>query len=114
MNTPDPELDLAQNTLLDLRFDQVKADLALHTPPDALEEALVARFRRGHNPRPSLWWMPPLALAATVAIVSWMVRAPLPLAQVASVAPAAAERSFSIVAATSADDVKRVWLSAVR
>jgi hypothetical protein len=93
MNTPNPELDLAQNTLLDLRFDQVKSDLALHTAPDALEGALVARFRkqRRESRRPRLWWMPPLALAATVAIVSWMVRAPLPLPQLASVAPAAVE-----------------------
>jgi len=45
------------------------------SPPPALEAALGAHFRRTHRkPRPSLWWMPPLALAATVAIVSWMIR----------------------------------------
>ena len=45
------------------------------SPPPALESALGAHFRRAHRrPRPSLWWMPPLALAATVAIVSWMIR----------------------------------------
>lgn len=45
------------------------------SPPPALEAALGAHFRRAHRqPRPSLWWMPPLALAATVAMVSWMIR----------------------------------------
>ena len=45
------------------------------SPPPAIEAALGAHFRRTHRqPRPSLWWMPPLALAATVAIVSWMIR----------------------------------------
>ncbi|MEP7262536.1 MAG: hypothetical protein ABI669_15105 [Usitatibacter sp.] len=49
--------------------------------PAALENVLAARFRRQHRaPRPLLWWMPPLALAATVAVVSWMVRAPMPSA----------------------------------
>ena len=52
---------------------------ALHpiVAPPALENALAAHFRRRHRrPRPSLWWMPPLALAATVAITSWMIRGP--------------------------------------
>ena len=45
------------------------------SPPPAIEAALGAHFRRTHRqPRPSLWWMPPLALAATVAIVSLMIR----------------------------------------
>ena len=46
--------------------------------PAALEAALVARFRRQHRKpeRPGFWWMPPLALAATLAITSWMVRMP--------------------------------------
>ena len=50
---------------------------SLRAPP-AIESALAAHFRRARNPRPRLWWMPPLALAATLAIVSWMIRAPLP------------------------------------
>lgn len=57
------------------------------SPPAALEAALGANFRRVHRqPRPSLWWMPPLALAATVAMVSWMIRgahAPEPAAALA-------------------------------
>jgi hypothetical protein len=93
MNTPDSGVDLAQNRRLDLRFDQVKSDLALHAAPGALEEALVARFRKQKREakRPGLWWMPPLALAATVALVSWMVRTPLPVPPLAGGAPAAAE-----------------------
>ena len=50
--------------------------------PAALEGALVARFSRQHraSERPRLWWMPPLALAATFALATWMVRtAPPPL-----------------------------------
>ena len=68
MNT-DHTLDTA---LVDLRA-------ALHgvTAPPALEAALAARYRRQHRAaRPRLWWMPPLALLATAAIVSWMIRAP--------------------------------------
>ena len=55
--------------------------------PGALEAALAARFRRARNPRPRLWWMPPLALAATLAVVSWMIRAPLPPMPQLPVAP---------------------------
>ena len=93
MNTPDIELDPAQGTLLDLRLDAVKRDLALHAAPDAIEGALAARFRRhkARAKRPRLWWMPPLALAATVGIVSWMVRAPLHAPRVASAVPAVTE-----------------------
>ncbi|HUP98620.1 MAG TPA: hypothetical protein VM073_11790 [Usitatibacter sp.] len=64
----------------------------LHTvrAPAPLEDALLARFRRQHRaPRPSLWWMPPLALAATIAIVSWMIRGPMPPMARPAPAPAA-------------------------
>ena len=46
--------------------------------PAALEGALLARFRQQHRriPRPDFWWLPPLALAATLAITSWIVRVP--------------------------------------
>ena len=45
--------------------------------PAALENALAAQFRRTHRAsgRPRLWWMPPLALAATIALATWMIRA---------------------------------------
>jgi hypothetical protein len=78
MTNHDDTLDLAQGTLLDLRLDAVRHALREHAAPEAAEEALVARFRqqKRKSARPALWWMPPLALAATVALVSWMVRAP--------------------------------------
>jgi hypothetical protein len=63
---------------LDLSLARLRGELESVKAPPALEAALAARFRRGHNPRPTLWWMPPLALAAVLALVSWMIRAPLP------------------------------------
>jgi hypothetical protein len=80
MNSQDSMLEPGQETLLALRLDEVKNELSRVCAPDALEAALVARFRAaGIAPgRPRLWWMPPLALAATLAIVSWMIRGPVP------------------------------------
>jgi hypothetical protein len=72
-------LEPGQNTLLDLKLDELKRELGTHGAPVALEQALVARFNATRPAsRPRLWWMPPLALAATIAIVSWVIRAPLP------------------------------------
>jgi hypothetical protein len=77
MKPEDETLDLAASTLLDLRLDEVRHDLTQHRAPDALEDALLGQFRaRKREAKPRLWWMPPLALAATIGIVSWMVRAP--------------------------------------
>jgi hypothetical protein len=72
---------------LDHRLAELRTELdAVHAPP-ALDEALAERFRHEHRARrPHLWWMPPLALAATVALVSWMVRAPHPAAAAAAAA----------------------------
>ena len=52
----------------------VRAELETVKAPAALESALAASFRRTHRKRPPLWWIPPLALAATIGVVSWMVR----------------------------------------
>ena len=77
---------------LDARLATLRAELEAVRAPEALEGALATQFRRAHRPRPRLWWMPPLALAATIGLVSWMVRAPttpMPAAsQLASIAPA--------------------------
>jgi hypothetical protein len=80
MNPVPQALDPVQEAMLDRRLAEVNRELAAHKPPSALEGALAAQFRRVHRPahRPILWWMPPLALAATLAIVSWMVRVPAP------------------------------------
>jgi len=64
---------------LDTRLAQLRGALQSVKAPAVLDEALAARFRRRHPVRrPSLWWMPPLALAATVALVTWMLRGPMP------------------------------------
>lgn len=64
---------------VDNRLAELRRALATVSPPADLEGALAARFRRTHRAkRPSLWWMPPLALLATAAVTSWMIRAPVP------------------------------------
>ncbi|HEX4944051.1 MAG TPA: hypothetical protein VFV55_06825 [Usitatibacteraceae bacterium] len=82
MNTPDDTLHPAvREARLTERFDALRSELARVRAPAHLEASLVEEFRsrRAGNigaARPRLWWMPPLAMAATVAAVSWMVRAP--------------------------------------
>jgi hypothetical protein len=80
MNPHDSTLEPGQNTLLDLKLDELKGELASLRAPDALEGTLTDRFRttRPAASRPRLWWMPPFALAATIALVSWMIRGPVP------------------------------------
>ncbi|HYC35993.1 MAG TPA: hypothetical protein VEC19_06200 [Usitatibacter sp.] len=79
MNTETPN-DPAREAFVDARLADLRRESALLAPPAALEGALLAKFRREQRParRPLLWWMPPLALAATIALVSWMIRGPLP------------------------------------
>ena len=87
----DPILEPGQNTLLDLKLDELKREIADMRAPD-MEAALRERFRATPATapaRPRLWWMPPIALAATIAITSWMIRGPMPDAQsLVSLAPA--------------------------
>jgi hypothetical protein len=72
----------------DIPLAQLRGELHTLRAPAALEDALLARFRREHrSARPRLWWMPPLALAATIALVSWMIRGPLPPMGQAAPAP---------------------------
>lgn len=74
--------------ILDSRLAALRSELdTLHAPP-ALESVLASQFRRTHGKRPTLWWMPPLALAATLGVVSWMVRMPAPVAPVQAAAAA--------------------------
>jgi hypothetical protein len=76
----DSVLARGQETLLDLKLDALRAEMAGVHAPDSLEASLVTRFRktRPQTQRPRLWWMPPLALAATIALASWILRGPLP------------------------------------
>jgi hypothetical protein len=82
--TDDSILEPGQNTLLDLKLDELKRELSELRAPD-MEAALRGRFRdikpAGSRSRPRLWWMPPIALAATIAITSWMIRGPMPDSQ---------------------------------
>lgn len=83
MNSPDA---------LDPRLAQLRAAMRSVSAPPALDDVLAARFRRHHRmPRPSLWWVPPLALAATIGLVSWIIRAPLPPLPPQASAPAPAD-----------------------
>ena len=83
MNPEQRLLEPGQETLLDLKLDELKRELASMHAPAAMEDALRARFRKTKPaaPRPRLWWMPPLALAATIAMTSWMIRGPTPDSQ---------------------------------
>jgi len=82
-NMNDPTINPLHDAYLTSRLDELKGELARVKAPDALEATLAAEFRKRHRKarRPALWWMPPLALAATVALVSWMVHAPIVLQQ---------------------------------
>lgn len=81
MNPNETNPNALHEAYLAARLDELKGELAHVHAPEAIEAELVARFRGHHAPvrRPALWWMPPLALAATVTLVSWMVRAPIPM-----------------------------------
>ena len=79
MKDTDSLLDPVRDAALDSRLRELRFALHGVAAPNALEGALLAKFRRNARPaRPSLWWIPPLALAATIALVSWIIRGPLP------------------------------------
>ncbi|MEP7067980.1 MAG: hypothetical protein ABI789_02020 [Usitatibacter sp.] len=87
-------LEPGQSTLLDLKLDELKGELGTVSAPEAIEAALLARFRktRPAAARPRLWWVPPFALAATIAMVTWVVRGPVPEGEaLVALAPSAAE-----------------------
>src|SRR5437763_16845026 len=76
---------------LDPRLAELRGAMQALKAPAALDDALAARFRRQHAMRrPWRWWMPPLALAATVALVTWMLRGPMPRPVVPEALPARA------------------------
>lgn len=82
MSTPgDPVHPAVREARVADRLDELKTALAAVQAPAHLEAGLVEAFRaradaRRRAARPRLWWMPPLAMVATLAIVSWMVRHP--------------------------------------
>ena len=86
--TTESPRDPIRDALLAARLDEVKGALGTLEAPPRLEATLASAFRQQHAgaapKRPRLWWMPPLALAATLALVSWMLRAPSGVAPPAS------------------------------
>ena len=79
MKDTDSRLDPAGEAALDARLRELRFAMQGIAAPGSLEAPLLAKFRRSTRPaRPSLWWIPPLALAATIALVSWIIRGPLP------------------------------------
>jgi len=84
MNPEEPNVDAPLASL--------RAAMQSVEAPAGLDAVLAARFRRHHKvQRPRLWWLPPLALAATVAAVTWIVRSPM----TAPIVPAAVIESDS-------------------
>ena len=77
--TTTPEPNPLHDAFLTSRLDELKGELLAVQAPAAIESELLTAFRRkrARASRPSFWWMPPLALAATAAIVSWMVGVPI-------------------------------------
>jgi hypothetical protein len=80
MNIPQvPALSAVEQSRLEDRLAELRAATTALEAPPALEARLRLAFRdkaRRDAVRPRLWWMPPLALAATVAAVSWIARGP--------------------------------------
>jgi hypothetical protein len=81
MNTPNDLHPAVRDARLTDRLDELRTALAAVQVPGPLEAGLVDEFRalaarRRRADRPRLWWMPPLAMVATVAVVGWMVRNP--------------------------------------
>lgn len=90
MNTArTPALSAVEESRLEERLAELRSAAATLEAPPALEAGLRRAFRakaRRETNRPRLWWMPPLALVATVAMVSWIVRGPVDV-PVPAVAP---------------------------
>jgi len=72
----DAPLDPARSTLLDLRLDALRRAAAAESAPAGLEAALAARFRTHARSRRWHRALAPLAVAAAVALVAWILRAP--------------------------------------
>jgi hypothetical protein len=93
MNTPQiPPLTAVDESRLEDRLAELRSATRGLEPPPQVEARLKKAFRakaRREAVRPRLWWIPPFALAATVAVVSWIARGPVDV-PVPSAAPAQA------------------------
>ena len=76
MNDDSTTIDPSQEAMLDLRLGELRRAMQDVAAPEGIERSLSAAFREraARARRPRLWWMPPLALAATIGVVSWMIR----------------------------------------
>ncbi len=103
MNTPLNDLHPAvRDARLADRLEELRTALAAVKAPETLEAGLVGEFRARaarmpHADRPRLWWLPPLAMVATLAVVGWMVRNP-------ALQPAARPAPEITAGETAADD----------
>jgi len=83
MNTPQiPPLSAVEQSRLEDRLAELRSASASLEPPPAIEAKLRQAFRakaRAGSSRPRMWWLPPFALVATIAGVSWLVRGPADL-----------------------------------
>jgi len=83
MNIPPvPPLSAVEESRLEDRLAELRSASASLEPPPAIEAKLRQAFRaksRRESGRPRLWWLPPFALVATIAGVSWLVRGPADL-----------------------------------
>jgi hypothetical protein len=75
-------LTAVEESRLEDRLAELRSAAAALEAPPGIEDRLRHAFRakaRQAPARPRLWWLPPLALMATVFAVSWMVRGPADL-----------------------------------
>lgn len=83
MNAPhQTPITAVDESRLEDRLAELRAATRSLEPPPQVEARLLKAFRakaRREAVRPRLWWMPPFALAATVAVVSWIARGPVDL-----------------------------------
>ncbi len=103
----DDALQPGQSTLLDLKLDDLRRELSTLEAPASMEGALAAKFR-AHDRRPRLWWMPPIALAATIVLASWIVRGPVADDQgLVSLAPATIDSDPPFLALRPLDSIEK-------
>ncbi len=89
-----PPLNAVEQSRLDDSLARLREATRDLKAPAAVDERVLKAFRAKSRAaaRPRLWWMPPLALAATVAATSWIAR--LPAVPAENDAPAAVSASL--------------------
>jgi len=115
MTAPHPELDP--------RFAALRDAAAQWTPPASIDAAVAAaaaraarRQRRMTSPAPRAWIVAPLALAASIALIAFIVRSLPPLAPEPAPAAAAARHPMftPVVPMTAIADTPDAYVVAAR